>query len=284
MSKLNIIGICGKAGSGKDTTAMILVRERGYVVVALADAMKRFLVEVYGFTEEQLWGPSEKRNAPDFRYPRPGADAKAARRRFVDLMSDVFIDLGEMLGDPLTIRQAHLRQAYDLACTRLVEDRRVTQNKTDASEAKEAAEHGWLTPRYALQQLGTEWGRNCYLDTWINIVVRIAKELLLKETDKHETDIPQYTPMGGLFYVDSCTQPNRPAGVIVPDIRYPNEGEAIQMVGGRIIKLFRPEAGLAGAAGQHTSENAIGQVKEDVLLYNDGSLVDLRDRVMAVMS
>ncbi len=56
-----IIGICGNAGVGKDTTADFLVKTNGFVKVSLADPMKRICQAVYGFSNEQLWGPSEKR-------------------------------------------------------------------------------------------------------------------------------------------------------------------------------------------------------------------------------
>lgn len=66
-----IIGISGIAGSGKDTLADFLVKENSFVKVALADPLKRIAKEVYEFTDDQLWGPSASRNAPDTRYPRP---------------------------------------------------------------------------------------------------------------------------------------------------------------------------------------------------------------------
>lgn len=44
--------------------------------------MKRIAKDVYDFSDEQLWGPSECRNAPDFRYPRPGPYAEAARHMY----------------------------------------------------------------------------------------------------------------------------------------------------------------------------------------------------------
>lgn len=37
--------------------------------IALADPMKRILMDVWGFTEQQLWGPSDMRNTPDPRFP-----------------------------------------------------------------------------------------------------------------------------------------------------------------------------------------------------------------------
>lgn len=57
-----ILGISGQAGVGKDTFADELVRSCGFVKIALADPMKRFCAQVFGFSAETLWGPSEKRN------------------------------------------------------------------------------------------------------------------------------------------------------------------------------------------------------------------------------
>jgi len=64
---MNIVGIIGKAGSGKDTVADML-HELRYDKIAFADPLKRFCMDVFEFTEEQLWGPSEKRSEPDERY------------------------------------------------------------------------------------------------------------------------------------------------------------------------------------------------------------------------
>lgn len=63
-----LIGLGGLAGSGKDTAAAALVEKCGFVKMAFADPMKRFAMEMWDFSEEQLWGPSERRNAVDPRY------------------------------------------------------------------------------------------------------------------------------------------------------------------------------------------------------------------------
>ena len=60
-----ILGISGKAGSGKDVAAAVLVREFGFVRVALADELKRAVQRLFGWDDERLWGPSERRNEPD---------------------------------------------------------------------------------------------------------------------------------------------------------------------------------------------------------------------------
>jgi len=63
-----ILGICGRAGSGKDTAADFMVSYGQAKKLALADPMKRLAASVYEFTDNQLWGPSNARNAADQRY------------------------------------------------------------------------------------------------------------------------------------------------------------------------------------------------------------------------
>lgn len=65
---MNIIGISGLAGSGKDTAAGFLLSRSGFVKISLADPIKRFAMDVWEFSNEQLWGASKYRNAPDYRY------------------------------------------------------------------------------------------------------------------------------------------------------------------------------------------------------------------------
>lgn len=76
-----VIAIHGRAGSGKDTFADMLQQFflAAYLPVfkmALADPLKRVCKEVFDFTDEQLWGPSHKRNEPDVRYLRKGPDGE----------------------------------------------------------------------------------------------------------------------------------------------------------------------------------------------------------------
>ena len=171
-----IVGICGRAGSGKSTAARHLVEAFGFVELALADPLKRFCHEVFGFSDEQLWGPSEKRNEPDPRY-------------------------------------------------------------------------GTLTPRRALQTLGTEWARACYPDVWVDYGLRLAKEL--------ESGCFGYARDFGRFgdFGRSDTVPRR--SVVISDVRFPNEGRKILEAGGKVIKLVRP---AAPDSGSHASEAQVDEV------------------------
>lgn len=79
-----IIGLSGIAGAGKDTVADILVRERGFVKVSLADPMKRAVADWFGWDVERLWGPSDRRNAVD-----PAYNNLTARRALQFLGTEV---------------------------------------------------------------------------------------------------------------------------------------------------------------------------------------------------
>ena len=102
----------------------------------------------------------------------------------------------------------------------------------------------WLsfkTPRHAMQTLGTEWGRNCIgEDFWAELWVHHANNTLA-------------------------------AGkrVVVDDLRFPNEAEAVRSLGGVIIKL----EGRGGIAGGHESEKGCGTW--DSTVENDGCVTDL---------
>ncbi len=199
-----IIGISGLANAGKDTVADLLTTQMDFVKVSLADPMKRFCAEVFGWDRDRLWGPSAMRNAIDERLPRGPADKY----------------------------------------------------------------RGYLTARHALQTLGTEWGRGCYENVWINYGLRMAKEIL--DGDKYD---PEIGAMPGFFE-------NVPAaGVVIPDIRFQNELAAVRKAGGEVWRIVRNGAGLQGEAAQHASENDIQEGDCDRIILNNGTIRDLTEAV-----
>ena len=228
-----ILGLCGNAGSGKDTIADFLVKNHGFVKVALADPLKRICKEVFDFTDEQLWGPSEKRNEPDLRYVRA-------------------------LGSHITTWNQE-RQTYNTEPT--------------------PEEDEYLTPRYALQQLGTEWGRDCYGNVWVDYALRVAKELLRRPNGE-----VLYTPQTGLVEVDNVKR--RCKGVVISDVRFLNEVDAINKAWGTVWRIERPGAGLEGAAGQHASEQELLSIpgeKTPISIRNTGTLESLEHLVAVAL-
>lgn len=113
-----------------------------------------------------------------------------------------------------------------------------------------------LTPRYALQTLGSNWGRSCDPDIWVTLGLRRAR---------------QY-------------QEDNPGAVVVfTDCRYVNEARAIREAGGEVWRIIRPGAGLSGEAGAHDSETEQDSPEMNsqitATIENNGTIADLRARL-----
>lgn len=65
--------------------------------------------------------------------------------------------------------------------------------------------------------------------------------------------------------------------VVITDVRFPNEAEAIRKLGGVIWRVARRKA--ANAAGAHISEAGQAEIQVDLTLTNDGTLYELAGRV-----
>lgn len=214
-----IIGIHGKAGSGKDTFASHLIKmahESSHRLcggkIAFADPIKRYAKDAFDFSDEQLWGTSEKRNAPDKRYPR----------------KHDFDESG----------QCFCCGAYE----------------KDDTEC-------YLTPRYSLQLMGSQWGRKCYDNIWVQKGVNTANYML--------THWCSYTPQRGVE--DSKYVPNYNF-VIISDLRFENEAYGLRKAGATLIKVKRPVSSLTGASANHDSEWGLPDVLFDEIILNDSDL------------
>lgn len=64
--------------------------------------------------------------------------------------------------------------------------------------------------------------------------------------------------------------------VVVSDVRYPNEADALAQRGFLLVRITRPDAGrMVDGASAHSSETALDGYPADVTITNDGSLADL---------
>lgn len=236
----NIIGISGKAGSGKDTVADYLVANHGFVRMALADEMKRFAKQVFDFSDQQLWGPSFERNAVDSRYDDPEMWEKA---------EDKLFDVGpEWCAKLLNGGNGPYHDRADNAWTELL----TWFDNLNFTYGITWNEKSTLSARVMLQTIGTEWGRAQGQDIWVNHTMEMAKKLLVGgyvySKENGLVDLSAHIEQHDVF-------PPQPKGVVVADMRFANELAAVKAVGGRTIRVKRPGIVLAqvGVAG-HTSE------------------------------
>lgn len=60
----HLVGITGKAGSGKDTVAEILRTRRGYQTIAFADPLRAGLTTMFGLSQEHYAHPQKEQPLP----------------------------------------------------------------------------------------------------------------------------------------------------------------------------------------------------------------------------
>lgn len=259
---MKIVAISGNAGAGKDTAADRLVSNHGYVRISLADPIKRFGKDVFNFSPTQLWGPSDARNQHDRRYNHysEGQDIDAAwKAAYVRLeqQADDWID--EVLG----YEGAHNNKAY--------------LDSLLSWFHKLGSEHSKLSPRVMLQTLGTEWGRSVDPDIWVNYCMRTAYKVLAGE------GVVGYHQAKGLFI--HSTESPAPKGIVVADVRFLNEIEALKTVKSFLVRVRRDDvddAALRLGIRNHQSEAEQQTVSDEVfnmIINNNGSLEKLMDAV-----
>jgi hypothetical protein len=267
-----IIGIAGAAGSGKDTVAGFISEYSKTVSVAQADPMKRFAAQVFGFSEFQLWGPSEARNGVDERYLTSPAWGNAlvmlgmygpawVREVLPDLGSDAQEDAFAALKTWFaTLARVH---GFEVDLTRPFPDMKPTLESLFPATAPRQ-----LTCRYVLQTIGTEWGRQFSSDMWNKVALRTARKLLAGGQG--------YSRREGLYAMTSPSA--EPEFVVITDVRFKNEVIGIGETGGIVINIQSPSESNAAieAAGVkgHRSEAELKGIPShwfDAIIVNDKS-------------
>ena len=70
-----------------------------------------------------------------------------------------------------------------------------------------------------------------------------------------------------------------PDRVVITDCRFLNEVEAVKAAGGIVVRVERPGV---GPVNDHISDTGIDALPVDYVIYNDGTVADLHDRVRKV--
>lgn len=226
-----ILMLVGQAGSGKDTVANYLVNKYKAISIAQADPIKRLSKYLFEFTEEQLWGPSEFRNISDNR------DKEELRKSVLNrLLNNKVLAISGDIGLSFTV-PLHFK---------------LLQNCI-----KDIFSKPNLTPRYALQILGTEWGRSIKRDIWVNYAKRSALKLLSGEYTYDKTI--------GLVKSNSI---NIPSSVVISDGRFVNEILSVSENGGQVWKIENPDANSNDAHPSENEQKSIPDTFFDGILFN----------------
>lgn len=239
MSDFTLLGLLGPAGSGKDLVADWFVT-KGFVKVAFADPMKRFVSKTFGIDWDRLWGPSEKRNemfdiSESWWYEAIGHFGMAAQEIVNNILtSDTRISGYIKLHDWLTA----LRKTYP----------------------KE------ISTRIILQTLGTEWGRTVDELMWARYAYFIADNLKAGNFS--------YSQPAG---VTTSLVGSVPNGVVIPDHRFKNEVAATHEATGYVVRLRRlameeniSDIGVAGHRSEAEQKNLPDSLFDLVLEFQEG--------------
>jgi hypothetical protein len=107
------------------------------------------------------------------------------------------------------------------------------------------------TPRWAMQSLGTEWGRKLiHDDLWWSLMRK--RLLLAKEQNKN---------------------------VVITDLRFLNEAMLLYSLGGTVIRITRPNT----VAGFHQSEKELDLIVPQYTIANNGTTEELLSKVSSIL-
>lgn len=144
-------------------------------------------------------------------------------------------------------RNGYLPLAFADALKATVKDLfRMTSDQVNTQAGKAAVDPRYgMSPREILQAVGVAL-RGVYPDIWVRYVLDVAAGL---------------------------------KRVVITDVRFPNEADAIIAAGGRIVRVERPGQPVI-AQSTHISETALDSYPNFCsYIVNDGTLADLRKKV-----
>lgn len=190
-----IIGIAGKKRHGKDVLAAVLGSHGKVVRIAFADELKRYAMQLWDLSFEQLYGSDRDKETVD---PRWG-----------------------------------------------------------------------LTPRFIMQQFGTEVGRNIHAETWVRKVMTAI------DRGSHG-DTVTLPDLEARQFREFRFKPGTVVAWAIPDVRFPTEADAIKSAGGIIVKVIRP---LLVSNDTHASETDVDKIVANQTVLNVGTLEEFETQV-----
>lgn len=290
--------ISGFSGTGKDEIAKRLVERHGAIHTGLADPAKRHMAEVYGFTREQLFGPSEMRNGGDVRYPKnvireldakPHGTYEGPGASFEGVVGDLEIGKTYWM---FSGRRASVGQDS------LPSDLPYRPLRLGNAEVFFPEEHPFffLSPRECLQKY-CDLMNTMYEDTWVRHGIetqrKIANSVFTCVSESGAYQGLRYDRMVGLHKDGPARVIPEFDGFVITcfsDFRHRHEIRHVRNVKDDgfipvVVRVKRP--GIEKPPFNHRSETEQAQISDnvfDVVIDNDGTIPDLHLKVDDMVS
>ena len=184
----------------------------------------------------------------------------------------------DTVGERLVVRHAFVRAAFADPVKHVARDlwpHLSVDQCWGPIEVKEAIDALLgVTPRWILQRLGTEVGRQGDLSAFEGLGVSADR---MREALTRQGVVP-----GPSAWVDAFLAARRTQDTVVTDVRFPNEANVLRAQGGAVIKIVQPGFDT-GIGNDHPSEFEVDRCDYDYLLRNDRTLPELWGRVDVVL-
>ena len=116
-----------------------------------------------------------------------------------------------------------------------------SEEQLNGDKRKDAVDFRWyITPREAFQKIGTEFGQDIIYSLFPRLKKRLGNEIIWVKLFKQ-------------WY-----EKNNKSNIVITDVRFPHEIEAIKSLGGIIVKIERDNVPL----DKHISEQYIDNISE----------------------
>lgn len=289
--KQYVVCISGYSGSGKDELAKQLIEGHGAIKVGLADPAKRHLADLYGFSEDQLFGPSASRNAGDLRYLKTEAAAKNIKPSQASYENPPEGLHGELV-EGVKYWEIHTRGRYGDRFAWVPE-----KLGNSIQYIPEGHPQFWLSPREALQKY-CELMNTMYEDTWVRKAFEVHRSL--GEVLPASENMPgnnwakfDYTQMEGIKFSTKRQLADGPVITCSSDFRHIHEVVMAKRVVTKefmpvLVRVKRPS--VPDPPYDHRSETEMAKISDDqfdVVIDNNGSVEDLHaqaDRIVRVVT
>jgi hypothetical protein len=252
-----IIGISGKKQSGKDTIANIIMYQSWVEKSKQGSAL--------GLTEFN----------PDVKYQNRSGWKVV---RFADKLKDMVclllgcsredLEKEEFKNSPLgeEWRVYYLSRKNKISQWSRLGTKEYIENRCKAFKGEMEVRSTLYTPRMVLQILGTDlFRKEFHPDVWVNATMAAYKPLTFEYPESYIKENPDKPATEQVF-----------PGWIIPDVRFPNEANAIKERGGILIRVERDGV----KRDSHESETALDNYGGfDYVFRNNGSIQKLLTQV-----